>query len=462
MSIVQSQLAIANQPAAPRAVSSAACEARCDPGELWNFAIYALITVGIVLIAYYQFHAIVPRVLAAAAMKREIRLLAYVGILWTAMGFLLIAVRTVLWVLYRPAPAATRDTAPSLTVIIPAYNEGAMVLKSIQSVIDADYPPERLEILVVDDGSRDDTWEHILEAGRRYPGRVTALRHERNRGKREALALGFMRARGEIIVTIDSDSVIERGALLSLAGPFRDSRVGAVAGKVLVYNRAHGVIPRMLHVRFILSFDMLRAAESVYRNVYCCPGALTAYRAQAVRRVLEPWRSQAFLGSRCTFGEDRAMTNYLLDQGYDALYQRTAVVHTVVPQAYGKLCKMLLRWNRSYVREEIRFARIVWKRPWPTRALALFDRFITNASYPVSLSSLGVLPVVIALHPGVTAPVMTVMAAMSLFQVLYYLRTERSFNCLYGVLYAYFSSVALFWILPYAVATVRARGWLTR
>ena len=440
----------------------AAPEARRRAAALWNLAIYALIASGIVLVAYYQLHAIVPRVLAAAASRRGIRLLAYAGIAWTVMGFVLIVVRTILWVVYRPAAAASAEQAPSLSVIIPAYNEGAMVLKSIESVINADYPRERLEILVIDDGSRDDTWEHISEAARRFPGRVTALRHERNRGKREALALGFARARGEILVTIDSDSVIEPGALLALAGPFQDERVGAVAGKVLVYNRAHGVIPRMLHVRFILSFDMLRAAESVYRNVYCCPGALTAYRAAAVRRVLESWRNQSFLGSRCTFGEDRAMTNYLLGVGYDALYQRTAVVHTVVPQAYGKLCRMLLRWDRSYVREEIRFARIVWKRPWPTRALALLDRCVTNGAYPISCSSLGVLPVVIAAQPAVAAPILTVMGAMSLFQVLYYLRVERSFNFLYGVLYAYFSSLALFWIFPYAVATVRARGWLTR
>jgi hyaluronan synthase len=433
-----------------------------QPGDLWNFAVYALIAVGILVVAYFQFHAILPRVLATAATRGGIKFLAYAGVLWAVMGLILIVVRTILWILYRPAPVATFETAPSLTVIIPAYNEGAMVLQSIESVINADYPRDRLEIVVVDDGSQDDTWDHILEAARRYPGRVIALRHGKNRGKREALTLAFARARGDILVTIDSDSVIERGALLALAGPFREAVVGAVAGKVLVFIRAHGVIPRMLHVRFILSFDMLRAAESVYRNVYCCPGALTAYRAVAVRRVLDRWRCQAFLGSRCTFGEDRAMTNYLLGEGYDALYQRTAVVHTVVPQAYAKLCKMLLRWDRSYVREEIRFARIVWGRPWKSRALALFDRSITNARYPISYASLGVLPVVIAVHPHVAGPMVAVVAAMSLFQVLYFLRVERSFDFLYGVLYAYFSSVALFWIFPYAVATVRARGWLTR
>ena len=433
-----------------------------QPGELWNYAVYGLITVGCVALGYYQFHAVVLRILAIAVKQHGIRAVAYPTLFWLGLGFLLIVMRTIFWILYRPAPAVSRESAPRLTVIIPAYNEGPMVLQSIESAAKADYPHDRLEILVIDDGSKDDTWSYISQAAARYPGLVTALRHERNRGKREALALGFSRARGEILVTIDSDSVIERGALLALAGPFRDPKIGAVAGRVEVYNRAHGVIPRMLHVRYMLSFDMLRATESVYRNVYCCPGALTGLRAAGVRKVLERWKHQEFLGSRCTFGEDRAMTNYLLDSGYDTVYQRTAVVHTLVPISYAKLCKMLLRWDRSYVREEIRFTRIVWKRPWPTRLMALFDRAVTNLRYPASYSSLGLLPFLVMKDPTLTVPMMTTMGAMSLFSVLYYLRSERSMNFLYGVLYTYYSAIALFWIFPYAVATVRSRKWMTR
>jgi hyaluronan synthase len=433
-----------------------------EPTAAWTYTIYALILAGFAVTAYFQLHAIVWQLLAVTAEHERARILLYPSLLWMAMGSALLLFRTGIWIAYRPFAAQTRDAAPRLTVIIPAYNEGAMVLQSIESVAKADYPRERLEILVIDDGSKDDTWRYISEAAARYPGLVTALRHERNRGKREALALGFARARGEILVTLDSDSVIEPGALLALAGPFRDPRVGAVAGKVLVYNREHGIIPRMLHVRYVLSFDMLRSVESVYRNVYCCPGALTGLRAAAVRGVLERWKNQRFLGARCTFGEDRAMTNFLLDSGYDTVYQRAAVVHTVVPTVYPKLCKMLLRWDRSYVREEIRFARILWKRPAVTRIIAFFDRFITNARFPVFYASLGLVPFLGARDPAIFLRMLTAMGLVSLVNMLYYLRSERSFDFLYGVLYAYFSSFTLFWIFPYAVMTVRARGWLTR
>ena len=119
-------------------------------------------------------------------------------------------------------------------MLIPAYNEGAMVQQAIESAASARYPKERLEIIAVDDGSTDDTWKYIQEAAERHEGVVKALRQPRNMGKRAALARGFKQARGEVVVTLDSDSSLDRNALLAITGPFRDPKVGAVAGKGLV------------------------------------------------------------------------------------------------------------------------------------------------------------------------------------------------------------------------------------
>jgi hyaluronan synthase len=455
---------LATNPSEPRfpAISERSARWVTEPTDRWTYFVYVTILATFAVTAYYQTHGIIRHLIVLADQHKDLKFFLYPSLLWTLMGTLLFVFRTFVWVIYRPFSSAARQDAPRLTVVIPAYNEGAMVLQSIESVARADYPSNRLQILVVDDGSRDDTWQYISQAADRYPELVTALRHDRNRGKREALALGFERARGDIIVTLDSDSVIEPGALLALAGPFRDERVGAVAGKVLVYNRYRGLIPRMLHVRYVLSFDFLRCVESVYGNVFCCPGALTALRASAIRPLLERWKTQRFLGARCTFGEDRAMTNFVLEAGYDTVYQRSAVVHTTVPETYSKLCKMLIRWDRSYVREEIRFARIVWTRPLWTRVIALFDRFVTNLRFPVYYTSLGLLPLLAVSDPRMIARMLAAMGFVSLLNMLYYLRSERSPDFLYGVLYAYFSSFSLFWIFPYAAATVRARSWLTR
>ncbi|HVB34444.1 MAG TPA: glycosyltransferase [Patescibacteria group bacterium] len=429
----------------------------------WYWLMYGGMLVGFTLLIHAHLHGTFIAPLTKAAESHHwAKILIFPSILWLVMGTLLLIFRTVAWFFYRPFAHADPETAPFLTVVIPAYNEGPMVLKSIESVVRASYPRDRLEVYVVDDGSRDDTWEYIERAARQWPEVVRPVRFPKNRGKRAALAVGFKAARGEIIVTIDSDSTLEPESLLAIAGPFRNPKVGAVAGKVGAYNRSEGWLPRMLHVQFILSFDVLRAVESSYGTVYCCPGALTAYRAAAVRAVLDAWMNQTFLGARCTFGEDRAMTNWILASGYSTVYQRSAEVRTLVPTTYKQLCKMFLRWDRSYVREEIRFLKIVWKRPPVCASMALWDRLTSNLRFPISYASLALLVVMTRDNPLTLVRFLLAIGIVSFFYALYYLRSERSPAFLYGVLYSYFGAFLLFWILPYAAVTVRARSWLTR
>ena len=400
--------------------------------------------------------------LAAASKGMWSTLVLRPSALWFAMGVLLLTLRTALWVRYRSRPPATHEDAPFLTVVIPAYNEGAMVERTIDSCAAASYPRDRFQIIAVDDGSRDDTWEHIERAARRHPGLVTPLRFPENRGKRAALAAGFERARGEVLVTIDSDCVIEPQTLLAMVGPFRDPRIGAVAGKVVVLNRSRGWIPKMLQVRFTLSFDFLRSAQSAYGSVYCCPGALAAYRACAVKEILPRWLNQHFLGVKCTIGEDRALTNYMLAMGYDTVYQHAAVVHTVVPETYRKLCRMYLRWDRSYIREELRLLRIVWKRPFYSRCMTLFEQTFTNLRFPIAWLVMSLLVVRAIDDPYTIVRVLASIGVGATLYALYYLRSERSWDFVYGIAYAYSSFFSLFWVFPYALLTLRARSWMTR
>lgn len=390
------------------------------------------------------------------------RLILEPAVLLGYLGLGLTALRVAQWAVYRPVPLPAPAEAPSLTVVIPAYNEGEMVARSIDSVAQADYPCGLLQVIAVDDGSRDDTWEHMQRAAARHPGVVRTLRFAGNRGKRAALAAGFREAHGEIIVTIDSDSVIERQTLLAMVAPFRDPRVGAVAGRVAVLNRFASLIPRMLHVRYAVTFDFLRAAQSTLGNVYCCPGALSAYRTGAVRRVLHDWLHQTFLGQECTIGEDRALTNRMFALGFDVRYQRTAVVHTIAPTSYRGLCKMFLRWSRSQLREDWKLLGVLGARPWPARAVAALDLFAADVGYVIGLAAL-----LLSLHAAIAEPRVLGYLALGVTMgaapgALYFLRIERSLECLYGLAYGYFSALALFWIMPYAALTVRAKGWLTR
>lgn len=437
---------------------------RKAPSAASDHLLKVAIVLGLGFLLYFAISGSIFRpLLEAAAANDWTRAFVRPSAIWIVMGTVLLGFRTMLLFRYREATAATPQSAPALTVIIPAYNEGPMVGQTIDSIANANYPRDWLEIFVIDDGSRDDTWEHITAAAKRHPLLVTPLRFPENRGKRAALEAGFVRARGEIVVTIDSDSVIEPQTLLELAGPFRDPKVGAVAGKVAAYNRHNGIIPRMLHVRYILSFDMLRAVQSTYGTVYCCPGALSAYRLSAVRQVLERWRHQTFLGAPCTFGEDRALTNLILEQGLNTVYQRNAVVHTIVPETYAKLAKMFLRWERSYVREEWKFlTKVLWQRPWRTRWISFVDALFTNMRFPMIYVSLGLLITLAVSDPYTLLRLLVAIGVMATFYMLYYLRSEKSLDFVYGGAYSYFAFFTLFWIFPYAVLTVRARSWLTR
>ena len=138
------------------------------------------------------------------------------------------------------------------------------------------------------------------------------------------------------------------------------------------------------------------------------------------------------------------------------------MVRTIVPWTYTKLCKMYLRWDRSYVREEIRLTRIIWKRPPMALAIGLLDKFVTNLRYPVGYVSLVLLGMLSFQDPMTIVRFLFAMGMMSFLNMFYYLLREKSWDFIFGVLYAYFSCFTLLWIFPYAVLTVRSKSWMTR
>jgi len=255
---------------------------------------------------------------------------------------------------YRPFAPLADDALPIVTVVIPAYNEGEQVLHTVRSVMASHYPACKMQVICVDDGSVDDTWQWMNAARKEFGKRVRLIQQPQNCGKRHALMAGFAKADGQVYVTIDSDSEVLPETLRHLVSPMgHDPRVGAVAGNVRVLNLADGAIPKMMEVSFTSAFDFIRSGQSVYGGVFCTPGALSAYRASVVAPHLTGWANQTFMGSPATIGEDRALTNLILGCGSRVVYQRDAVVLTKVPTRFSGLRRMLLRWARSNVRENL-------------------------------------------------------------------------------------------------------------
>jgi hyaluronan synthase len=385
------------------------------------------------------------------------------GAIYTLLLLLFQIVRTVLWGLYKPY-ALPSGELPKITVIIPAYNEGAMVEKAIYAVTGATYPNDKLEIICIDDGSKDDTWTYISRVQRRFPQLVKAIQFTKNRGKKAGLYAGFTRGSGDIFVTIDSDSVIEKDTLLQAVAPMmQDLKIGAVAGNVKVYNRHQSLLGKMLAVRFVLSFDFLRASQSWYGMVTCTPGALSAYRREAVLPHVDAWLHQTFLGSPCHHSEDRALTNFVLRSGYYSVYQRSAIVHTLVPETYRGLCKMYLRWERGNVRESfVQMGYLFTKYREKHRLLPIIDFFMTQIEFPLTYLFLGLLLGSILVYPLVMVKFLAALGIISAVYMIYYVVLERDLDFIYGVIYSYYAFFLLQWIYPYAFVTVRNRHWLTR
>jgi hyaluronan synthase len=381
----------------------------------------------------------------------------------SGVGLLLLTTqRTALWLFYRPVPV--RDYLPTITAVVPAYNEGRMVRNALLSLARADYPADKLQIVGVDDGSRDDTWEHMQAAARQHPDRIHLIRLPHNRGKRAALDAGFRAATSEIVVTSDSDCIIARDALRSLVAPLADPKVGAVAGKVVVHNRRGSLLTRMLAPQFIVTFDFLRASQSVTGTVLCCPGALAAYRLSALRPLLPQWFNQSFLGTRVGPGEDRFLTTLLMRAGYDARYQSTALVHTLVPTHYRGMTKMMLRWDRSDVRESL-MALVHWPKREGWRRLSILAVLAhvlgTLLGVPMSFISVYALAAVLIAHPLAGLLGLGTLGLPSLMGLAQCLCSDWSVDSLFLIAYAYFSP-AIIWIQPWAALTLRDQAWMSR
>lgn len=367
---------------------------------------------------------------------------------------------------YKSIKSVTDELLPTCTVIVPAYNEGKQVWATLMSLADSDFPEGKLQLLAIDDGSKDDTWYWMKEAKKALGDRLSIYQQPVNKGKRQALYRGFNLGTGEVFVTVDSDSIVEPDTLRNLVSPFvTNERCGAVAGNIRVLNNEKkALLPKMLDVSFVLSFEFVRSAESRLNSVLCTPGALAAYRSSAVFACLPEWINQTFMGQPSDIGEDRAMTNMILKQGYHVLFQRNAYAYTNVPEQYSSLYKMFIRWGRSNVRENIVMSKFVFTNfregsKLGSRILFLNQSFKIILSYPLILFMLFFI---------VTNPILFLSSTLlsililSSFSVLFYAKRYNLSESFWAYSYSILYTFGLFWITPYAIATASRSGWLTR
>jgi poly-beta-1,6 N-acetyl-D-glucosamine synthase len=246
---------------------------------------------------------------------------------------------------------------PLVSVIVPAYNEGAVIQSSIRSLLKLDYP--RFEILVVDDGSSDDTYQRASRfAGPHGRAEVRVL-HQRNGGKASALNTGIRGARGSLVLCMDGDSVLAPGTLRSAVRHFVDPAVGAVAGSVKVVNRTNA-LACLQALEYVEGLNMVRQAQAFFRAVNIIPGPIGVFRRGALLEI-GGYESD-------TYAEDCDLTLRLLARGWQIKYEPGAIAYTEAPEQLLDLLKQRYRWTRGILQAIRKHARTLVD---PRRSLTL-------------------------------------------------------------------------------------------
>ncbi len=346
---------------------------------------------------------------------------------------------------------------PTVTVIVPCMNEEKVIGHAIDRIFAAGYPAEKLEVVAVNDGSRDRTLEEMMAAQARHPSLVV-VDFEKNRGLSHGWAVATLVARAEILVCVDSDTFLFPGALRKIVQGFVDPAVGGVSGHCDVENARTNLLTRMQDVRYFFSYKIMKAAESIFGTVSCLPGCFSAYRRTYVLHVLSDWLNTRFWGVYGDFGDDRSLTNFIL-RDFKVLYDDEARATTIAPESWYVYTRQQARWMRSYLREVFRAGTFMWrKRPVPaiswyaTMWLPLVEPFVLFQALVVVPFALGQLSV---------SYVIGVLAITLVWTLHFWQKTGRTHwwtGFLFTLTYVFFYSWQVYW----ALFTLRGNKWGTR
>ncbi len=260
-----------------------------------------------------------------------------------------------------------REVWPGVSILVPAYNEAGRIERAIASLLAVDYP--KLEIIVVDDGSTDQTFALAAPFAGAHGDKQVRVLTKKNGGKWSALNLAFHETGGELVVCVDADSQLEPDSLKLLARHFDDPNLGGSCGQVSVRN-TRNLITRLQHFEYIQLNGLARQAQSTFGAVLVAPGPLSMFRRKALADVWMTWGTPQELpivkpGSKVfgpwepdTFAEDADLTMNVLLTGRTMTYEPAAISRTSAPETTLALLNQRYRWTRGNFQAAIK----AWRR----------------------------------------------------------------------------------------------------
>jgi hyaluronan synthase len=374
----------------------------------------------------------------------------------------------------------SNETEPLISIIIPVKNEEENIENCIKSCIDSSY--ENKEIIVVNDGSTDNTPSILERLTKQNPNELTVLHLPINLGKKHAIEKAIEKANGKFYVFMDSDCNMLYDAVENFVKIFlSDNEIGAITGHGKVRNADTGnLLEKIQDVWFDGQYRIIKGMESSFSSLTCCSGSLSAFRKEAIINHIHQWANDRFLGLEFKFATDRRLTAFILAekiklsddksietkengrkikcQQWKLLYSPSVNVEIGVPKTLKSLIKQQIRWRKSFIRSIFATGLIYWQRPLPaaiiyylTIALRLFRPYII-------IKSLILLP----LTGDILSGIFYLGGAM--FSGLIYgidvrLRRPGYPRWVYRPLMNVISTFIFTWLIIYAAITIKNKTW---
>ncbi|MGY4626959.1 chitooligosaccharide synthase NodC [Bradyrhizobium sp. USDA 4486] len=240
---------------------------------------------------------------------------------------------------------------PSVDIIVPCFNEDPITLaQCLESLASQDYTG-KLQVYVVDDGSKNR--DRVAPVHKIYANdpRFSIILLANNVGKRKAQIAAIRSSSGDLVLNVDSDTILAADVVTKLVLKMDDPQIGAAMGQLIASNRSQTWLTRLIDMEYWLACNEERAAQARFGAVMCCCGPCAMYRRTALALLLDQYEAQFFRGKPSDFGEDRHLTILMLKAGFRTEYVPDAIAATVVPDSLAPYLRQQLRWARSTFRD---------------------------------------------------------------------------------------------------------------
>jgi len=268
----------------------------------------------------------------------------------------------------QPIIDVNRDNLPGISILIPARNEELVIKQTIQRMTELDYPPDKLQIIIINDGSTDKTAPIVTKLTAHHPNLLllNVPKDRAGRGKSAALNFGLKHTKYEILAVYDADNIPHKNALLHLAlNLVQNPNLAAVTGKFRAYNKHHNLLTRFINIESIAFQWIIQAGRWFFLKISLLPGTNFIIRKSVINEV-GGWDEEALT-------EDTELTFRIYKKGYRIGFVPDSVTEEQEPQSLSTWVRQRTRWARGNNYIISTYTRKIFERPFRLISLELIN-----------------------------------------------------------------------------------------